>query len=1508
MMNMKKLLALLLAIVMVVGMFPMGVLAQETEAKLHTDTCSDQCETADCGCPCHVYRHLENCGEECTGMVTVEDAEAECECDCHFVHEETCGEACEGKTESGEDCVCLCHAEHAPACVENCQGKTKFDEDCTCTCHEPATNQGGILNKIVDGMKNLLGAGKPEGNTEETTEATTEATTEDQCALCESTEHTTNLCTLFCGFCQKVPCECATCEKCGVKNGHTSTCIEQLCAICGKLSCECPCETCGKFPCECPCETCEKFPCECVPETTDVAEENICDCGEEAPEKLAEHADSCPRKMYVMSFFENKTADELYAEWENYEEADQKDILALLEVYNTSVSASLNVLLTYGEYPTSVKMEDGAVISVTDIPEGAWLVVTIPEEEKADTIGMLTGNLFDMDTSVAHGGVFTRTYDIKIMLGDEEWQPENGESINVTFDIPGLRADYRTYLQGLHILDTVDAIQEAVSSGNAMTMTDVGLADSFPEETSAAAAAGFPENTIVYTILLPETGDMEANNGNVVLDASSFSTYTITAFNVNNAESSGSVPDSGLKMNKTATVNVTTGEGFIELSSYVKGQVSNTPIDVVLVIDQSGSMWTAVDPSKTTTNLNELDKEKGARRGYYVAFDLDTLSNTTDETGKKSEKGEARLLRFKDGNWQACDPLEATIYDYDKDDNCEFVGFIDKCAFDIEAEWKNINSNANYIYAASISGALYEALNIFVDEMKSAVNCRVAITTFAGKITGNGTTDAAVKQDVWRKNLSTNGSTLEPGEDYVGSGIFIDGELTWDSTAPGLTDQQYANAFEDPSTAAGQNILYNTINKINTDYGNTPTALGLLYARRLFIKSQRANAEKVVIVFTDGIPSPAYLGTRKISENNCKHTSDDYKNGNKYSGSALDCDYCDLVTTWDGSETGYAVRSTYVDQATELKKGATVYSIGPKAGRAGTDVLKKIATSEDHYWNASGDDIAEKFREIAGFIVSASQVVDENSRVTDIISSSFKLPEGTDAANEDKIEVYTAAYQGTDASGEDTFSADLVKFNEAEVEVSGKTIEVWGFDYVEQAVRVEGSQAKGSKLVVKIPIKPEPDFLGGENVPTNELESGIYNDSVCVAPFISPEVNVNLSRIVPKFDYDHIFLSQSAHIPKLMNVGKFSQNQGNFTVDGDNNKYVNILYKVEELNSNGTGTGKYLTCMIPAGKSNASDFIWEEQDLTQNPVLENDTQYLITCTVSSAKSNPTLDPIERADTADVYVYKPEVTFRDSEMNLGETANYEDTENEIVPHNLVSVVWKHGGEVYTEGEHTTDNHAVQGEPPALVFTYNPVAGKFKTETSVTVEKVMSNEDESNFVYADMDILSGTTFYRESCSFANCDMKDHATIKVTGQNPTHFKVHLKNFDLLITKDGTETIDSNDKESQTYIFSVTRKNPTTQAVEFSIDVTIVGDDEVLIKSLPAGVYEVTELVDWSWRYRPKTGVITVSSANVDEYGKVTAAFENQRTDIYWLSGDSYCKNWWNGSDIQKTLAPTS
>ena len=188
MMNMKKLLALLLAIVMVVGMFPMGVLAQETEAKLHTDTCSDQCETADCGCPCHVYRHLENCGEECTGMVTVEDAEAECECDCHFVHEETCGEACEGKTESGEDCVCLCHAEHAPACVENCQGKTKFDEDCTCTCHEPATNQGGILNKIVDGMKNLLGAGKPEGNTEETTEST-EATTE------ETTEGTTEVTT-----------------------------------------------------------------------------------------------------------------------------------------------------------------------------------------------------------------------------------------------------------------------------------------------------------------------------------------------------------------------------------------------------------------------------------------------------------------------------------------------------------------------------------------------------------------------------------------------------------------------------------------------------------------------------------------------------------------------------------------------------------------------------------------------------------------------------------------------------------------------------------------------------------------------------------------------------------------------------------------------------------------------------------------------------------------------------------------------------------------------------------------------------------------------------------------------------------------------------------------------------------------------------------------------------------------------------------------------------------------
>ena len=53
MMNMKKMLALLLAVVMVLGMIPFGAMAEEAETVTHIETCLENCALEDCACECH---------------------------------------------------------------------------------------------------------------------------------------------------------------------------------------------------------------------------------------------------------------------------------------------------------------------------------------------------------------------------------------------------------------------------------------------------------------------------------------------------------------------------------------------------------------------------------------------------------------------------------------------------------------------------------------------------------------------------------------------------------------------------------------------------------------------------------------------------------------------------------------------------------------------------------------------------------------------------------------------------------------------------------------------------------------------------------------------------------------------------------------------------------------------------------------------------------------------------------------------------------------------------------------------------------------------------------------------------------------------------------------------------------------------------------------------------------------------------------------------------------------
>lgn len=101
-----------------------------------------------------------------------------------------------------------------------------------------------------------------------------------------------------------------------------------------------------------------------------------------------------------------------------------------------------------------------------------------------------------------------------------------------------------------------------------------------------------------------------------------------------------------------------------------------------------------------------------------------------------------------------------------------------------------------------------------------------------------------------------------------------------------------------------------------------------------------------------------------------------------------------------------------------------------------------------------------------------------------------------------------------------------------------------------------------------------------------------------------------------------------------------------------------------------------------------------------------------------------------------------------------------------------------------------------------------------------------------------------------------------------------------DLTITKQGWEDID----EGQSFIFDVTGPN------EYSKRVVINGNGSVTIKGLKIGTYTVTEVTNWSWRYKANN-----NSQNIDLKPAMsnTVNFTNTRSNLKWLGGDAYSQN---------------
>ena len=245
---------------------------------------------------------------------------------------------------------------------------------------------------------------------------------------------------------------------------------------------------------------------------------------------------------------------------------------------------------------------------------------------------------------------------------------------------------------------------------------------------------------------------------------------------------------------------------------------------------------------------------------------------------------------------------------------------------------------------------------------------------------------------------------------------------------------------------------------------------------------------------------------------------------------------------------------------------------------------------------------------------------------------------------------------------------------------NGKTGTVWqeanGSYYIEwtkvtltpEQVNQDGSTAQEAQTFSgTLYVKPKDGFLGGNNVPTNGSESGVYTAAGNqIKPFPQPEVNVPI-----KLD--------AQNVTKNIYYGNPAPTPADLTQTADladwQTGYVNINYTVDKNTISNNEDGTYQVTMTVSPKYSGDN-------------ADGAVQTARTETVTST----------------VNVYKPEITFKDSIIDYNATPDYKD--------NLGGVVWKHEGTA-------ADPANMTGEEPALAYSYDPEEKALTEDTYVNV---------------------------------------------------------------------------------------------------------------------------------------------------------------------------------------------
>lgn len=493
-------------------------------------------------------------------------------------------------------------------------------------------------------------------------------------------------------------------------------------------------------------------------------------------------------------------------------------------------------------------------------------------------------------------------------------------------------------------------------------------------------------------------------------------------------------------------------------------------------------------------------------------------------------------------------------------------------------------------------------------------------------------------------------------------------------------------------------------------------------------------------------------------------------------------------------------------------------------GYYGWEITRNFNRASSSYYLTANDSasLSRIFTTISENIGQASIDLSSSTVVKDIVTPYFTMP-----ANTADVKLYTADYNGTSFGMEQPAGSDV----RATIDANTNTVSVTGFDFNKYYVADKQHEGTyGKKLIIEFSVQRKPGFVGGNNVPTNGDTSGVYTEKgVSAGLFDVPKVNVPI--IAPEL------AGQDCHVYYLGTQPTPEQMCTPYDTAGSDFSFVKVSY---------TTSGSV--------------------DMTQ------DGSYTVTATVSpkeeaaSDSAGASAQPATATVTSTVYVYKPELTFRDGEGYYGDTAPDFDG-------NLTATAWKHND--------TVADTDVMGAAPALTLLYTPDEG------AIVDGKINARQDTGVAVTVksgDQDVTNATTFLHTNCAGKTCTLPDGKA----------FLLHVNTCSLTISKTVT-----GQNNGQSFVFTVKDANGnviTTVAVKGGASKTITG--------LPIGTYTVTEDTQWSWQYNLTSGndVTKELKANAAE-DYAAADFTNEYKGTNWLTSIADVINTWiSGSAAQK------